>query len=58
MKGEIDDIKKIVHPNDDVNKSQSSNDTFPTAIHIAAMNVILNKTIPSLESLKAVFEKI
>ena len=55
--GEIDDIKKIVHPNDDVNKSQSSNDTFPTAIHIAAMNVILNKTIPSLESLKAVFEK-
>ncbi len=55
--GEIDDIKKIVHPNDDVNKSQSSNDTFPTAIHIAAMNVILNKTIPSLESLKSVFEK-
>jgi fumarate hydratase class II len=55
--GKIDDAKKLVHPNDDVNKSQSSNDTFPTAIHIAAMKVILNKTIPSLESLKVELEK-
>ena len=55
--GKINDTKKLVHPNDDVNKSQSSNDTFPTAIHIAAMKVILNKTIPSLESLKVELEK-
>jgi fumarate hydratase class II len=55
--GKIDDTKKLVHPNDDVNKSQSSNDTFPTAIHIAAMKVILNKTIPSLESLKVELDK-
>jgi fumarate hydratase class II len=55
--GKIDDAKKLVHPNDDVNKSQSSNDTFPTAIHIAAMKVILNKTIPSLESLKVELDK-
>ena len=54
--GKINDTKKLVHPNDDVNKSQSSNDTFPTAIHIAAMKVILDKTIPSLESLKVELE--
>ena len=34
--GKLTDEKKILHPNDDVNKSQSSNDTFPTAMHIAA----------------------
>ena len=55
--GKIDDTKKLVHPNDDVNKSQSSNDTFPTAIHIAAMKLILNKTIPCLESLRNSLEK-
>ena len=55
--GKIDDTKKLVHPNDDVNKSQSSNDTFPTAIHIAAMKLILNKTIPCLESLRNELEK-
>ncbi len=35
--GELGDGKSIIHPNDDVNKSQSSNDTFPTAMHIAAI---------------------
>ena len=55
--GKIDDKKKIIHANDDVNKSQSSNDTFPTAIHIAAMKLILNKTIPCLESLRNELEK-
>ncbi len=55
--GKIDDTKKLVHANDDVNKSQSSNDTFPTAIHIAAMKLILNKTIPCLKSLRNELEK-
>lgn len=44
--------EKLVHPNDDVNKSQSSNDTFPTAMHIAAYTVLINKTIPALNNLK------
>lgn len=41
-----------IHPNDDVNKSQSSNDTFPTAMHIAAYKVLLEQTIPKIEGLK------
>ena len=41
-----------VHPNDDVNKSQSSNDTFPTAMHIAAYRMIVKTTIPGVESLR------
>ncbi|MFV0480600.1 MAG: class II fumarate hydratase [Campylobacteraceae bacterium] len=49
--------EKLVHPNDDVNKSQSSNDTFPTAMHIASVIEIEDKLIPSLEKLKATFEK-
>lgn len=44
---------KPVHPNDDVNKSQSSNDTFPTAMHIAAYSMIVEQTIPGLEQLKS-----
>lgn len=53
----MDKIKKI-HPNDDVNKSQSSNDTFPTAMHIAAYKLVADETIPKVESLKAaLFEK-
>ncbi|MBJ04516.1 MAG: fumarate hydratase, class II [Flavobacteriales bacterium] len=44
-----------VHPNDDVNKSQSSNDTFPTAMHIAAYKKIISQTLPSLEKLKLAF---
>ena len=43
---------KLVHPNDDVNKSQSSNDTFPTAMHIAAYLKIVKKVIPSIQLLK------
>ena len=43
---------RFIHPNDDVNKSQSSNDTFPTAMHIAAYLNLINKVIPSLELLK------
>ena len=46
-----------VHPNDDVNKSQSSNDTFPTAMHIAAYKTIITKTLPALEKLKLAFSR-
>ena len=55
--GKINDTKKLVHPNDDVNKSQSSNDTFPTAMHIASVKIIKEKTIPALLNLKKEFEK-
>lgn len=44
--------KCLIHPNDDVNKSQSSNDTFPTAMHIAAYKILTDNTIPSVEKLK------
>jgi fumarate hydratase class II len=44
--------KRLIHPNDDVNKSQSSNDTFPTAMHIAAYRKIVEHTIPAIEILK------
>jgi len=44
--------KKLIHPNDDVNKSQSSNDTFPTAMHIAAYEMLEKVTIPGIEKLK------
>jgi fumarate hydratase class II len=44
--------KPLIHPNDDVNKSQSSNDTFPTAMHIAAYSLILSRTIPGIEKLR------
>ena len=45
--------EKLVSPNDDVNKSQSSNDTFPTAMHIAAYKLIVENTIPALEDLRS-----
>ena len=45
--------EKLVSPNDDVNKSQSSNDTFPTAMHIATYKLLSEKTIPALEDLKS-----
>ena len=45
--------KKLVTPNDDVNKSQSSNDTFPTAMHIATYKLIVENTIPALEDLRS-----
>lgn len=50
--GKLDDEKKKVHPNDDVNKSQSSNDTFPTAMHIAAYKLIVEETIPNIVTLR------
>jgi fumarate hydratase class II len=50
--GKLSDEKKIIHPNDDVNKSQSSNDTFPTAMHIAAYQVLVETTLPGLKKLR------
>jgi fumarate hydratase, class II len=44
---------RLIHPNDDVNKSQSSNDVFPTAMHIAAVDAIRHRLLPSLMKLKA-----
>lgn len=50
--GDLNDKEKFLHPNDDVNKSQSSNDTFPTAMHIAAYKMLVEKTIPGIEQLR------
>jgi fumarate hydratase class II len=50
--GALTDEKKFLHPNDDVNKSQSSNDTFPTAMHIAAYKMVAERTIPGIEQLR------
>jgi fumarate hydratase class II len=50
--GKLTDKEKVLHPNDDVNKSQSSNDTFPTAMHIAAYQMLMKTTIPGIEALR------
>ncbi len=50
--GKLTDEKKKIHPNDDVNKSQSSNDTFPTAMHIAAYKLLVEDTLPKIETLR------
>src|SRR5215212_3821100 len=50
--GKLTDKEKVLHPNDDVNKSQSSNDTFPTAMHIAAYKMLVETTIPGIEKLR------
>jgi fumarate hydratase class II len=50
--GKLTDKEKFLHPNDDVNKSQSSNDTFPTAMHIAAYKILVETTIPGIERLR------
>jgi len=50
--GQLTDKEKTLHPNDDVNKSQSSNDTFPTAMHIAAYKMLVETTIPGIEQLR------
>jgi fumarate hydratase, class II len=50
--GKLTDEKKVLHPNDDVNKSQSSNDTFPTAMHIAAYKQVMEVTIPGMQALR------
>jgi len=50
--GKIGEGEKVIQPNDDVNKSQSSNDTFPTGMHIAAYKKIVEVTIPGVEKLR------
>jgi len=50
--GNLLDEKKQIHPNDDVNKSQSSNDTFPTAMHIAAYKIVVEHTLPMVQKLR------
>src|SRR3954447_8794420 len=50
--GQLTDKEKFLHPNDDVNKSQSSNDTFPTAMHIAAYKILVELTLPGIKKLR------
>jgi fumarate hydratase, class II len=50
--GQLSDKEKFLHPNDDVNKSQSSNDTFPTAMHIAAYKILVETSIAGIEKLR------
>ena len=50
--GNLNDEHKVLHPNDDVNKSQSSNDTYPTAMHIAAYTQVINITLPGISALR------
>src|SRR6187399_1010505 len=50
--GKLSDAKKVLHPNDDVNRSQSSNDTFPAAMHIAAATTVANITLPGIQRLR------
>jgi fumarate hydratase class II len=55
--GKLTDEKKVLHPNDDVNKSQSSNDTYPTAMHIAAYKSAVEITIPGMKKLRDTLAK-
>jgi fumarate hydratase class II len=55
--GKLTDEKKVLHPNDDVNKSQSSNDTFPTAMHIAAYTLTTECTLPGMKKLRDTLAK-
>ena len=56
--GKLDDGKKrFIHPNDDVNKSQSSNDTFPTAMHISGYSILLKKLLPAVKDLEETLKK-
>jgi fumarate hydratase class II len=55
--GKLTDKEKFLHPNDDVNKSQSSNDTFPTAMHIAAYQALTEVTIPGIKKLRDTLAK-
>src|SRR5664279_3086429 len=55
--GSLKDKEKFLHPNDDVNKSQSSNDTFPTAMHIAAYKILTETTIPGITKLRNTLDK-
>ena len=55
--GKLADEKKVLHPNDDVNKSQSSNDTFPTAMHIATYKQVVEITLPGMQKLRDTLAK-
>src|ERR1043165_7073343 len=55
--GRLTDEMKVLHPNDDVNKSQSSNDTFPTAMHIAAYKQVAEITLPGMQKLRDTLAK-
>lgn len=55
--GKLTDDKKVLHPNDDVNKSQSSNDTYPTAMHIAAYKQAMEITLPGMQKLRDTLAK-
>lgn len=55
--GKLTDEKKFLHPNDDVNKAQSTNDAFPTAINVASYKLIVEKTIPALQKLQLSFQQ-
>jgi fumarate hydratase, class II len=55
--GKLSDKEKYLHPNDDVNKSQSSNDTFPTAMHIAAYKILMEITLPGIGQLRNTLDK-
>jgi fumarate hydratase, class II len=55
--GKLTDEEKFLNPNDDVNKSQSSNDTFPTAMHIAAYKILIDTTIPGIQQLQGTLKK-
>ncbi|WP_185853427.1 class II fumarate hydratase [Blattabacterium cuenoti] len=57
MGGVLGQNKSFIHPNDDVNMSQSSNDTFPTAMHIASYKKLREKTIPSIKKLRETLKK-
>ena len=50
--GSLADTEKVIHPNDDVNKSQSSNDTYPTGMHISSYKMVVECTIPGVEKLR------
>jgi len=55
--GNLEGTDRFIHPNDDVNKSQSSNDTFPTGMHIAVYKKIIETTIPGVEALRNTLQK-
>jgi fumarate hydratase class II len=58
LAGGVMGSKQPVHPNDDVNRGQSSNDTFPTAMHIAAVEVIHGRLLPAVRALREVFSEL
>ena len=57
MGNKLGEGTRLIHPNDDVNKSQSSNDTFPTAMHIAAYQVITGITLPGIRELRQTLDQ-